>query len=313
MIDKLTKEFIARLKHERGFSEHTVRAYQKDLAQFDSFLKVEKCKSLKHISHLLLRKYLAILRSRNYSKTTIARKLASLRSFFKFLNREGELVSNPFEVLRTPKQTKKLPHFLSIKDAEDLLKTPAKPSPTPGMTPNDIKSMGLRDKAILETLYSAGIRVGELVNLDESDVDFFGGMIKVRGKGKKERLAPIGSYAIKAVKEYIDSRSKHKRTGKREESLQKSQPLFINKFGGRLTARSVARSLDKYLKMTGVNPITSPHTFRHSFATHLLDRGADLRSVQELLGHSNLSTTQIYTHVTTERLKQVYEKSHPRS
>lgn len=129
MIDKLTKEFIARLKHERGFSEHTVRAYQKDLAQFDSFLKVEKCKSLKHISHLLLRKYLAILRSRNYSKTTIARKLASLRSFFKFLNREGELVSNPFEVLRTPKQTKKLPHFLSIKDAEDLLKTPAKPSP----------------------------------------------------------------------------------------------------------------------------------------------------------------------------------------
>jgi site-specific recombinase XerD len=243
----------------------------------------------------------------------MARKLASLRSFFKFLNQEGELVSNPFEILRTPKQEKKLPHFLSIKDAEDLLKKPAKPSQAPGMTPNDIKLMGLRDMAILETLYSTGIRVSELVGLNEEDVDFYGGMIKVQGKGKKERLAPIGSYAIKAIKEYVNSSQEHRRDGKKKKRLNRNAPLFLNKYGDRLSSRSVARSLDKYLKMTGINLLTSPHTFRHSFATHMLDKGADLRSVQELLGHSNLSTTQIYTHVTTERLKQVYDKTHPRA
>jgi site-specific recombinase XerD len=170
--------------------------------------------------------------------------------------------------------------------------------------------MGLRDMAILETLYSTGIRVSELVGLDENDIDFFGGMIKVQGKGKKERLVPIGSHAIKAINEYVDSKSKSKKDEKKK--VSRSDPLFLNKFGGRLTARSVARSLDKYLKMSGGNLLTSPHTFRHSFATHLLDKGADLRAVQELLGHSNLSTTQVYTHITTERLRSVYEKSHPR-
>jgi tyrosine recombinase XerC len=302
MIETFAKEFMEKLKHEKGFSKHTLRAYHNDLAQFDSFLKDEKCKNLKRINHLLLRKFLAILRSRNYSRTTIARKLASLRSFFKFLNQEGELVSNPFEILRTPKQEKKLPHFLSISDVDTLLKTPDE---------SDI--FGLRDRAILETLYSTGIRVSELVGLNEEDVDFYGGMIKVQGKGKKERLAPIGSYAIKAIKEYVNSSKEHRRTGKKKKSLNRNAPLFLNKFGSRLSSRSVARLLDKYLKMTGINLLTSPHTFRHSFATHILDKGADLRSVQELLGHSNLSTTQIYTHVTTERLKQVYDKSHPRS
>jgi site-specific recombinase XerD len=170
--------------------------------------------------------------------------------------------------------------------------------------------MGLRDMAILETLYSTGIRVSELVGLDESNIDFFAGMIKVKGKGRKERLVPIGSHAIKAINEYVDS--KPKSTKNEKEKVSRSEPLFLNKFGGRLTARSVARSLDKYLKMSGVNLLTSPHTFRHSFATHLLDKGADLRSVQEMLGHSSLSTTQIYTHITTERLKSVYDKAHPR-
>ena len=302
MIETLVKEFMEKLKHEKGFSKHTLRAYDNDLAQFDSFLKDEKCKNLKRINHLLLRKFLANLRSRNYSRTTIARKLASLRSFFKFLNQEGELVSNPFEILRTPKQTKKLPHFLSISDVDKLLKTP-----------DESEIFGLRDRAILETLYSTGIRVSELVGLNEEDVDFYGGMIKVQGKGKKERLAPIGSYAIKAIKEYINSSQEHRRAGKKKKSLNRNAPLFLNKYGSRLSSRSVARSLDKYLKMTGINLLTSPHTFRHSFATHMLDKGADLRSVQELLGHSNLSTTQIYTHVTTERLKQVYDKSHPRA
>ncbi len=305
MIEKLTIEFIAKLEHEKGYSEHTLRAYHKDLSQFDTFLGDEKCSSLKRVNHLLLRKFLAVLRTNNYSKTTIARKLASIRSFFKYLIQVGELVSNPFEALRTPKQEKKLPHFLSISDVDVLLKTP-----------DCSNSMGLRDLAMLETLYSTGIRVSELVNLDEGDIDFFGGLIKVTGKGKKERIVPIGTHATKAIKEYLDSRSKYKKEEKDEKKKASqasgTKPLFLNKYGNRLTARSVARTLDKYLKKSGVNLLTSPHTFRHSFATHLLDKGADLRSVQELLGHSNLSTTQIYTHVTTERLKSVYDKAHPR-
>jgi len=295
MIETFVKEFMEKLKHERSFSKHTLRAYHTDLTQFDSFLKDDKCKNLKRVNHLLLRKYLATLRSRNYSRTTIVRKLASLRSFFKFLNQEAVLESNPFEILRTPKQTKKLPHFLSINDIDTLLKTP-----------DESEVSGLRDRAILETLYSTGIRVSELVGLNEEDVDFYGEMVKVQGKGKKERLVPIGSYAIKAINEYINSKKKKK-------GLGKNVPLFLNKYGDRLSSRSVARSLDKYLKLTGINLTTSPHTFRHSFATHMLDKGANLRAVQELLGHSNLSTTQIYTHVTTERLKQVYDKTHPRA
>ena len=299
MIEKLSLDFIAKLEHEKGFSEHTLRAYHKDLLQFDNFLKAEKRSSLESVNHLLLRRFLAVLRSKNYSKTTIARKLASIRSFFKFLIREGELVANPFEMLRTPKQDKKLPHFLSITEVDVLLKTP-----------DSSTLMGLRDMAIMETLYSTGIRVSELVGLDEGSIDFLAGMIKVQGKGKKERLVPIGSPAIKAINEYIDSKSMSKK--KEEKSVSRSEPLFLNKYGGRLTARSVARSLDKYLKVSGINLLTSPHTFRHSFATHLLDKGADLRSVQEMLGHSSLSTTQVYTHITTERLKNVYDKAHPR-
>jgi len=299
MIEKLSLDFIAKLEHEKGFSEHTLRAYHKDLLQFDNFLKAEKRSSLESVNHLLLRRFLAVLRSKNYSKTTIARKLASIRSFFKFLIREGELVANPFEMLRTPKQDKKLPHFLSITEVDVLLKTP-----------DSSTVIGLRDMAIMETLYSTGIRVSELVGLDEGSIDFIAGMIKVQGKGKKERLVPIGSPATKAINKYIDSKSMSKK--KEEKSVSRSEPLFLNKYGGRLTARSVARSLDKYLKVSGINLLTSPHTFRHSFATHLLDKGADMRSVQEMLGHSSLSTTQVYTHITTERLKNVYDKAHPR-
>lgn len=296
MVEKfalLLEEFIKKLRHEKGFSRHTLRAYHHDLVQFDKFLTDERCKGLRYINHLMLRKFLANLRSEKNSKTTIARKLATLRSFFKFLNQIGVLESNFFEILRTPKQEKKLPHFLSINDVNEILSKP-----------DHTKISGLRDRAILETLYSTGIRVSELVGLNEDDIDFYGKMVKVQGKGKKERLVPIGSYAIKAIKEYISSKKKNKHG--------KNAPLFLNKYGDRLSTRSVARSLDKYLKMTRINLTTSPHTFRHSFATHMLDKGADLRSVQELLGHSSLSTTQIYTHVTTERLKNIYEKAHPR-
>ncbi len=292
MIETYAGEFLEKLSLEKGFSKHTIRAYQNDLVQFSNFLEVEKCKGLKYINHLLLRKFLAILRSENYSTTTIARKVAALRSFFKYLNLQGIIGQNPFEILRTPKQAKKLPHFLSMNDVDTLIKTP-----------DETFTFGLRDRAILETLYSTGIRVSELTGLDEDDVDFYGGLMKVQGKGKKERLVPLGSFAIKALKEYIDSKG----------LINKNRPLFLNKYGGRLSSRSVARLLDKYLKLTGINLLTSPHTFRHSFATHMLDKGADLRSVQELLGHANLSTTQIYTHVTTERLKQVYDKTHPRA
>ena len=292
MIETYAGEFLEKLSLEKGFSKHTIRAYQNDLAQFGNFLEVEKCKGFKYINHLLLRKFLAILRSESYSTTTIARKVAALRSFFKYLNLQGVIGQNPFEILRTPKQAKKLPHFLSRNDVDTLIKTP-----------DETYTFGLRDRAILETLYSTGIRVSELTGLDEDDVDFYGGLMKVQGKGKKERLVPLGSFAIKAIKEYIDSKG----------IINKNSPLFLNKYGGRLSSRSVARLLDKYLKLTGINLLTSPHTFRHSFATHMLDKGADLRSVQELLGHANLSTTQIYTHVTTERLKQVYDKTHPRA
>lgn len=294
MLEKLAKGFIEKLKHEKNYSSHTLRAYRNDIRQFDGFLKDEKCNDFKRINHFLLRKYLAALRSNDNSKTTIARKIASLRSFFKYLFLEGVLNQNPFEVLRTPKQSKKLPHFLNINDV-NLLVT----------TPGNGDTFGLRDKALLETLYSTGIRVSELVGLDEEDVDLHGEMIKVLGKGKKERLVPIGSYAIDAIVEYINSKTKKHTYNK--------TPLFLNKFGDRISARSVARSLDKYLKISGVNIETSPHTLRHSFATHLLDKGADLRSVQELLGHVNLSTTQIYTHITTEHLRKVYDKAHPRS
>ena len=207
MIEKLTIEFIAKLEHEKGYSEHTLRAYHKDLSQFNTFLRDEKCSSLKSVNHLLLRKFLAVLRTNNYSKTTIARKLASIRSFFKYLIQEGELVSNPFEALRTPKQEKKLPHFLSISDVDVLLKTP-----------DCSNTMGLRDLAMLETLYSTGIRVSELVSLGEEDIDFFGGMIKVTGKGKKERIVPIGIHATKAIKEYLDSKSKRKKDEKKKAS-----------------------------------------------------------------------------------------------
>lgn len=294
MIEAFVKEFIRKLEHGKNSSVHTLRAYEKDLSQFGSFLKEEKCQGLRQVNHLMLRKYLALLRTYHYSKTTIARKLAALRSFFKFLNYEGMLDSNPLETLRIPKQSKKLPNFLTIHDVDTLINTP-----------DTSNSMGLRDKAILETLYSTGMRVSELVKMNEEDIDLSGGMVKVQGKGKKERLVPIGSYAVEAIQGYLSTRKKKRG--------YQGTPLFLNKYGDRLTSRSIGRCLDKYVKVSGVNLGTSPHTLRHSFATHLLDKGADLRSVQELLGHSNLSTTQIYTHITTERLKQVYEKAHPRA
>ena len=238
-----------------------------------------------------------MLNEKQYSKVTVARKLATLRSFYKFLVKRNQISSNPVGVLRTPKQEKKLPRFLEYEEVRKLLETP----PVNNW-------LGARDRAIFETLYSTGIRVSELVGLNMDDIDFLGEAVHVRGKGKKERIAPIGSSALQAIQHYLEFRSK------REQSNSNFDPkvLFVNKHGRRLSTRSVRRKMDKYLKLAGLDPSISPHTLRHSFATHMLNNGADLRSIQELLGHQSLSTTQIYTHLKTSQLKEVYQSTHPR-
>jgi integrase/recombinase XerC len=240
----------------------------------------------------MLRKYLAEIKTKNYKPRSTARKLSSIRSFFHFLHREGHIKNNPAVLMQTPKLDKLLPNFLSEKEMTDFIEAPKLDKPA-----------GRRDRAILETLYSTGIRVSELVGLDLDGVDLIGNVVKVAGKGKKERLVPIGNKAIEAIRDYM----KHRKPKK------SCSALFLNKNGTRLTAKSVCDITHKYIQMTGANRRISPHVLRHSFATHLLNHGADLRSVQELLGHVNLSTTQIYMHVTTDKLKKVYDQAHPRA
>jgi len=321
-------EFLNYLRFEKRFSEHTAKCYSADLYQFTEFLvaasdsssSADEPGSSPHqqqgpatalatqtntrVDRLLLsvdinsvRAYLALLNDKQYSKTTIARKIATLRSFYKFLVKRNQLTSNPVTAVRIPKQEKKLPRFLEYEQVKKLLETP----------PTD-SWLGARDRAILETLYSTGIRVSELVALNMDDVDFLGEVVHVRGKGKKERIAPIGASALQVIQHYMEFRNKRSQSNPNFDS----KVLFVNKHGRRLSTRSVRRKMDKYLKMAGLDPLISPHTLRHSFATHMLNNGADLRSVQELLGHQSLSTTQVYTHLTTRRLKEVYENAHPR-
>lgn len=285
-IDK----FINYLKVEKNASGHTIKNYSIDLNSFFLFLDG---KDIAEVDHLTLRRFLAQLRSKAYSKRTIARKLASLRSLFKFLYREGHIKSNPITAISSPKLDKKLPKFLDVGQVTRLI-----------LKPDTATIAGLRDRAMLETLYSTGIRVSELVGLDTQDIDFISGVVKVLGKGSKERMVPIGEEALGAIRRYNDKKDKREKT---------RDAVFLNNRGGRLTDRSVRRMLDKYIHACAIEEKISPHSLRHSFATHLLDRGADLRSVQELLGHMNLSTTQIYTHVTMDRLKAVYDKAHPRA
>jgi len=330
MEDSTTiQHFLDYLKFERRFSEHTAKCYGADLTQFGKFLvsasetshtENEPISSLDHqggsatavatpvqqkVDELLLsagtdsvRSYLAFLNEKQYSKATIARKLATLRSFYKFLVKRNQLTSNPVVAVRTPKQDKKLPCFLDYEEIKKLLDTPSLDN-----------WLGARDRAIMETLYSTGIRVSELVALNMDDIDFLGEVVHVRGKGKKERIAPIGSSALQVIQHYMEYRNKRAQNNVNFDS----KVLFVNKHGRRLSTRSVRRKMDKYLKMAGLDPAISPHTLRHSFATHMLNNGADLRSVQELLGHQSLSTTQVYTHLTTTKLKDVYENAHPRS
>jgi len=314
MGQSLTARFLAYLENERNFSEHTIRSYASDLAQFVAFLTADESADastddpadapaagngavsdrLRAVAPLDLRRYLADLRRADYSRATIARKIATLRSFYKFLAREGEVQGNPVSTLRTPRQEKRLPKFLTPADVKRLLAA---------VQGDDLLS--LRDAAILEVLYSTGMRVSELVGLNLEDIDPIGEVAHVRGKGRRERLAPLGSYAMRALNRYLDARA--------ETDARDPKAVFLNRHGRRLSARSVRRKLAKYLAMAGLDPAVSPHTLRHSFATHMLERGADLRAVQELLGHRSLSTTQIYTHVTASRLKEIYESAHPRA
>jgi len=290
-MQRFIRKFLNYLEIEKNYSSYTLLSYRKDLNDFDDFS--ENCHP-EDITYLDLRKFLARLKEKNYSKRTIARKLASLRSFFKFLCREGFLKLNPASTLLTPKLDRKLPLFLTESEVSHLIES---------ISADDV--WGRRDKAILETLYSTGMRVGEMVGLNAEDIDFLGCVTKVAGKGKKERMLPIGEKALSSIRRYLEIFPKKQK--------EKSRALFKNRRLTRLSDRSIRRIVEKYIKLAGRQKGISPHTFRHSFATHLLDRGADLRSVQELLGHKNLSTTQIYTHVTTQRLKEAYEKAHPRA
>ncbi|MBF0385833.1 MAG: tyrosine recombinase XerC [Candidatus Omnitrophica bacterium] len=286
-MNRYVEKFVSYLEVEKNYSKHTVLNYRLDLEEF--FLFVDKT-PIELIDYLFLRRYLASLRAKNHKPRTMARKVSSLRSLFRFLYRENFVKSNPTTLLMSTKIGKSLPKFLSEEDASKLVEAP-----------DLLKYAGKRDRAILETLYSTGIRVSELVGMDVDNIDLISNIAKVYGKGKKERIIPVGENAVSAVKDYLDSRK------------EKSRALFLNSRGGRLTDRSIRNIINKHIVEASIQQKVSPHVMRHSFATHLLDRGADLRSVQELLGHVNLSTTQIYTHITTDRLKKVYDKAHPRA
>ena len=295
-MQRYIEKFLRYLEIEKNYSDLTRLNYKADLEDFDKFLNPVRDKvsdrvkevPLDKIDYLSLRRYLAYLKEKNFKPRSIARKLSCLRSFFKFLCRDGYLSNNPTLSLSSFKLDKHLPSFLTEEEMIRLLKIPQG---------SDERS--LRDQAILETFYSTGMRISELVGLNVEDIDFISGVTKVRGKGKKERLLPVGEYALKAIRAYLDNRNKQSLT------------LFLNKNGGRLTARGTRNVVRKYIRLASLSSGISAHSLRHSFATHLLNRGADLRSVQELLGHANLSTTQIYTHLTTEKLKSIYDKAHP--
>lgn len=289
-MERYIEKFIRYLEIEKNYSTHTILNYKLDLEGFKDFLGES---ALEKVDYLSLRKYLAVLKEKNLCNRTIGRRLSSLRSFFKFLNREGFLKDNPLLGLSSPKQEKHLPSFMTEDEVTKLIES--------AFAKDNKDAKGLRDRAILETFYSTGMRISEVVGLNITDIDFISGIAKVRGKGKKERIVPVGEKALFAIRQYIDKRNKQ------------TDCLFLNKRGSRITTRGVRDIVHKYLSIAGLRSGISAHTLRHSFATHLLNRGADLRSVQELLGHANLSTTQIYTHLTTERLKNVYDKAHPRA
>lgn len=295
-MEPLTRQiagFSSYLETERNVSPHTLAAYRSDLAQWLSFVQAERGEgvSARDIDHLLLRRYLAGL-SKTTKKSSIGRKLAAIRSFFRFLLRRGTITKNPAELIATPKKEQRLPFHLDIDQVTNLMEAP-----------DEDQRHALRDRAILELLYSSGLRVSELTSLNIGEIDLSAGMVRVMGKGGKERIVPVGSQALEALQAYLELRF----------DAEPGAALFLNTRGARINRRSVARIIDAHVLRIAAFKRISPHTLRHTFATHLLEGGADLRAIQELLGHSSLSTTQKYTHVSIDRLMEVYDKAHPKA
>jgi len=299
-FEKEKEGFIQHIQREKNFSDNTVTSYGNDLSDFGDFLKERNLpgNALQQVDRTLLRDFLVFLKRKRLKETSIAHKVFVLRSFFKYLLRKRRIPSNPASYLSSPKRKKGLPTFLTISQMESLLGLPTKDS-----------FVGLRDRAILELFYSTGMRLAELADLNLSSVDFTGELVRVLGKGRKERIIPVGKDALEALKNYLDSRE----LAFKGNSGINGEAIFVNRSGNRLTARSMGRIVKKHATKISEDRKTSPHTLRHTFATHLLDQGADLLAVKELLGHESLSTTQTYTHVTTDRLKKIYKKAHPRA
>ena len=303
MLNEYLNQFFQHLKYERNVSPHTLRNYQSDLEQFrDHLLKIEKRDDfpVADIDRLTIREWMASLHG-DHKKTSVARKLASLRTFFQFLIREGIIESNPAKMVATPKIERKIPNHLSMEEAVRFVESP---------DPNT--DLGRRDRAILEFLYATGIRVGELVSLNLRDIDYRERLVRVTGKRKKQRIVPFGEPAAQAVMLYIEQ-TRSTFLNNCPEADRDPQALFLNYQGTRITTRSVGRMIDKYIKQCVSIHDISPHSLRHTFATHLLDNGADLRDIQELLGHARLSTTQIYTQVSMEKMIEVYDRAHPKA
>jgi integrase/recombinase XerC len=304
-MEKLIEQFLEHLRYERNVSSHTLRNYASDLEQFLDFLAPSKngrrtLPEITAIDHLTIREWLASLHAAHKKKASVARKLAALRTFFQFLVREGMLEMNPAKLVSTPRLEKKLPKHLSIDEAIRFIESP-----------DPETDLGKRDRAMLELMYATGVRVAELTTLNLTDVDFGNQLVRVTGKRRKQRIVPFGEPAGAAIREYLGVRDKfllNAPISKRDE-----EALFLNYQGTRITTRSVGRMVDKYIRLCAGMHNISPHALRHSFATHLLDSGADLRDIQELLGHARLSTTQVYTHVSMEKLVEVYDKAHPKA
>lgn len=306
-MEQLLTQFLDHLRYERNLSEHTLRNYQSDLEQFLDYLAPAHPKTGKRsepkiaaIDHITIREWLSELHSAQKKKASIARKLAALRTFFQFLVREGIIEMNPAKLVSTPRLEKKLPVHLSVEEAIKFVETP-----------NVETDLGKRDRAMLELMYATGVRVAELTKLNLGHIDFKNRLIRVTGKRRKERIVPFGEPALEALKNYLEVREEFLNAAGISE--REPEALFLNYQGTRITTRSVGRMVEKYIRVCAGRYDISPHALRHSFATHLLDSGADLRDIQELLGHARLSTTQIYTHVSMEKLIQVYDKAHPKA
>ncbi|MDE2058450.1 MAG: tyrosine recombinase XerC [candidate division NC10 bacterium] len=326
MLEQI-EAYLLYLQAERAASLHTLKNYAIDLQQFRTFLRAsgfqksepavsgpigfttgdaERGNAMRRtiepaeIDSLAIRAFVADLHRRGIARSSIARKLATLRSFFRYLCREGVLAANPAKLVSTPKLPKRLPAYLTVDEVDRLL-----------AAPREQDFPGARDLAILEFFYASGIRLSELTGLDVRDVDIREGLVRVKGKGNKERIVPVGSKAIAVLRRYLGQRSDLIQGSKR--AAPEPAALFLNRRGGRLSPRSTARIVLKYLNRSGVGPKITPHGLRHSYATHLLQAGADLRSIQELLGHSRLSTTQRYTHLNLDHLMEIYDKAHPRA